>query len=111
MAIVNCKGCGAELHDDRETCPHCGEDVVSALEVIAQTSTDDATKELITKVIAHERQHAHDMEQIVYLTQENERLKGEVAELRKPSGRQAGDTTTQRSDSPGRRASDTPVVG
>lgn len=89
MAIVNCRGCGAELHDDRETCPHCGEDVIPALETLAQNVTDDATKELIAKIILHERQHSHDQEQIEYLTAENNRLQGEVTELRKPSGRQA----------------------
>lgn len=88
MSIVNCSGCGAELSDDRANCPHCGESIVPALEALAQGTTDSAVKELVARIVEHERHHAHDREQIEYLTAECERLRSENKQLREPAGRQ-----------------------
>lgn len=86
MALVNCKRCGAELSDDRETCPHCGEAIVPAAQVAIDTAANDKERGLIQSIVKLEQENGRLVDQCNYLKSENNRLNSENAELRKQVG-------------------------
>lgn len=81
--FVNCKGCGAEVTDERKTCPHCNTEIVAAATVALENAADDKERAYISKTVALEQANTHLVEQNKYLQSENVRLHAENEELRK----------------------------
>lgn len=75
MATVNCKGCGAELQDDRKLCPHCQTPVVRAADAALVQAADDKEKQYIRQIVRLDQQ-------ITLLEDDNDRLVAENNQLR-----------------------------
>jgi hypothetical protein len=83
MAFVNCKKCGAEVTDERKTCPHCQEEIVPAVQVALEMAKDDKERSFIKQLVDAERAYNHVVDMCNYLKEENNRLHSENTELRK----------------------------
>lgn len=83
MAFVNCTKCGAEVTDERKSCPHCGTEIVPAVAVAMQTAADDKERGLIKQIVALEQELTQTKEQNVYLKGEVNRVHSENEMLRK----------------------------
>lgn len=86
MAFVNCQKCGAEMSDDRKSCPHCGTEIVPAQVVAVQNAANDKERGFIQQIIALDQENTRLVNQANYLKDENNRLHSENQELRKQIG-------------------------
>lgn len=82
-SFVPCAKCGAEVSDDRETCPHCGTAVVTKVATLTRAAADDIGKEMVARVVKLDQQNGELQKQVAYLLRENSRLESENTELRK----------------------------
>lgn len=83
MATVNCKGCGAELSDDRKVCPHCQTKIVTAADAALVQAADDKERSYIQQIVRLDQEKNLLAEDNKRLMAENSTLRAANAELLK----------------------------